>query len=116
MSKTKLLSGAIAVLLITGAAGVALASAGKDDESQEVRAVAQAKVSMTDAIRTAEQQAGGRAVDASFDDESGHALYEVEVLNGATVHNVYVDAQTGKVAKVTQGDQGDNDEERGERE
>ncbi len=115
MKKVKLLSAAIAALLITGAAGVALAATSKDDESQEARAVAQAKIGMTDAIRTAEQQAGGRAVDASFDDESGYGLYEIEVLKGTTVNNVYVDSQTGKVTKVTQGDQDDNDSERGER-
>lgn len=113
MSKTKLLSGAIAVLLILGAAGVALASVDKEDESQDLRAAAQAKISISDAIRTAEQQAGGRAIDATFGKESGQPQYEVEVLTGGAVHNVYVDAQTGKVTKVAQGE---NDEAGGERE
>lgn len=37
MKKAKLLSAAIAALLITGAAGVALAAAGKDDEASDTR-------------------------------------------------------------------------------
>lgn len=37
MKKVKLLSAAIAALLITGAAGVALAAAGKDDEASDAR-------------------------------------------------------------------------------
>lgn len=104
------LAASAAILLVGGIAGTAFAFAEKNDEAQEAQALAQAKVTLVEAIQIAEKRAGGRGIDASLDDESGFKLYEVEVLTGGNVENVRIDAQTGKVAKVTHDDMGDNDE------
>ena len=68
---------ALAGLFATGAlAGTAFAAG--DDEAQEAKALQGAKVTLSQAIATAEQQTGGKAFDAGVDTEHGATRIAVE--------------------------------------
>src|ERR1700719_2988827 len=54
-------------------------------------------VTMSQAIATAEQQAGGKATRAKLENETGKLLYEVKVAGKDKVTEVKVDATDGKV-------------------
>ena len=56
-----------------------------------------ATVTMSQAIATAEQQAGGRATKAKLENETGKLLYEIKVAGKDKTTEVKVDAQDGKV-------------------
>ncbi|MCF6112168.1 PepSY domain-containing protein [Mesorhizobium muleiense] len=77
----------------------------------EMQAALAAKVSMMQAIQSAESQSGGRAMEAVFSDENGNPGYEVSIVttDGAE-HNLVVDASTGNVAKATQAAENENDD------
>lgn len=80
-----------AVVLVT--AFVTQAHAGSD----ELKAASQAKISLVKAIEAAEAHQGGRAIEASIDDDSFTPTYEVSVAHDAKLYDVQVDAVTGKV-------------------
>ena len=56
-----------------------------------------ATVTMSQAIATAEQQAGGKATHAKLENETGKLLYEIKVAGKDKVTEVKVDATDGKV-------------------
>ncbi len=86
---------AVAALLAAGAvAGTAIAA---DNEDQEATALQGAKVSLTQAIATAEQQTGGKAYDAGVDAKGGQARIVVETNGPSGVQTVSIDAQSGQV-------------------
>ncbi len=89
-----------AIALVPAVTGGVLA----DDE---VAAMLQAKVTLTEAIGTAEKEAGGRAINAGIDDNGGTLLIRVVVARSDSVRKVLIDAQTGSVVKMT----AKNDEE-----
>ncbi len=80
-----------AVLLVTAFATNALA------DSQDIKAAAQAKISLVQAIEAAEKHQGGKAIDASIDDDSFSPTYEVSVVKDAKLYDVRVDAVSGSV-------------------
>src|ERR1700675_5128505 len=59
--------------------------------------LSKAQVTMSQAIATAEQQAGGRATRAKLENEKGKLLYEVKVAGKDKATEVQIDAQDGKV-------------------
>ena len=61
------------------------------------RVPSKATVTMSQAIATAEQQAGGKATRAKLENETGKLLYEIKVAGKDKVTEVKVDAQDGKV-------------------
>ncbi|WP_406103934.1 PepSY domain-containing protein [Streptomyces sp. NBC_01003] len=78
----------------TGSTG----SAGHDDDRTErVTELKTAKVTASDAIAAALKSVPGTAVSAELDDENDRVVWEVEVLNGTTWHDVLVDPASGKV-------------------
>jgi len=85
--------GLIAVLLAATGIG---AYAAKDMEN-EAAALAQAKVSITQAIATAEQHANGKATRAELEQSKVGLTYDVEVVSGTKVFDVKVDADKGTV-------------------
>ena len=93
------------IAVLGGAAGVAHA----DDklDSAEMATLMAAKTSLAQAIAIAEKETGGKAIDAGFDSEDGATTLEVEVLKDKNVSKVIVDAETGKVVKVTVADAAD---------
>ncbi len=97
MDTKTLASLTLAGLLAAGSlTGTALA-AGGSDEQQEATALNGAKVTLPQAIATAEQQTGGRAYDAGVDLKGGAARIAVETNGPKGVQTVIVDAHSGKV-------------------
>lgn len=87
---------ALAGLLVAGTfAGAALATGG--DEDREATALQGAKVSLVEAITTAEQQTGGRAYDAGVSLKDGQTRITVETNGPKGVQTVAIDAQSGQV-------------------
>ena len=76
------------------AASVALARGEHDLAPGDV---SKATVTMSQAVATAEQQAGGKATRAKLENETGKLLYEVKVASKDKVTEVKVDATDGKV-------------------
>lgn len=106
MNTKTLASLALAGLLATGAlAGTALAAG--SDEQQEATALQNAKVTLSQAIATAEQQTGGKAYDAGVDLKGGVARIAVETNGPKGVQTVIVNAQTGKVVGTHAGAEAD---------
>src|SRR6202051_504804 len=94
-SKRALVAGA----LIAFATGVTAASAAlaMGEHNRPPVDVTKATVTMSQAVATAEQQAGGKATHAKLENETGKLLYEVKVTGKDKVTEVKVDAQDGKV-------------------
>lgn len=95
-----------------GAAGAALAKENKDQATNEAQVMQNAKITMQQAIATAEQAVGGKAVGSGIDDENGVVTFEVEVMKDGAQHKVLIDTQTGKITKqalASADDEGDGD-------
>jgi uncharacterized membrane protein YkoI len=109
MSRPKLLNLAIAGVLAVGALGGAGAAYARNNHRQtnEAAIMANAKVTMAQAIAAAERQVGGKAVATGIEDQDGTVFWEVEVLKDNQRQKVLVDPQTGNVVKTVLGD---NDE------
>ena len=102
MLSTKTMPAALAALVILGAAP-AVAAAHEHEDQAELAALQNAKVSLTDAIRTAEQQVSGKALDAGLENHDGKLRYEVKVLKDGAVQKVMVDAQSGQIVTASAG-------------
>lgn len=62
---------------------------------------AQARVSMIDAIKTAEQAKPGKAVEVNMGKDDGRVVYKIEIVDAnKKTHKVYVDAVDGKVHEI----------------
>ena len=90
---------------------------GSEVQIDETQAIMNAKISIGDAIRAAEAEGKGKAVDSGLNDENGVVSYQVEVVavDGKRT-DVFVDLQTGKVIKTADAgaDEGDEQAEGGE--
>ena len=109
MYKKRILPIALAALVATSAAGGLAFAQERRDAGNDAAAIANAKVTLQQAIATAEQQAGGRAVSADIEQERGVTQIEVEVAGPQGVKTVMVDAQSGQVTATRDADQGEND-------
>ena len=72
--------------------------------SSEAVSAMQSKISLTQAINIAKQNAKGDLVSAAFDydDDDATSKYEVEFVGNGTSYEVKIDANTGKVFKTKQ--------------
>ena len=59
-----------------------------------------AQTTLTGAIAAAEQQAGGKAVEAGYESENGRLQLNVAVAKDNAVRDVKIDSATGKVVKI----------------
>lgn len=101
-----LLKAILALSLVTSTAvSVAQAGESKEKETQELKLFSQAKISLTDAIKAAEQKTGGKALEAVLNDESKTVQFEIEILKDSKLHDVIVDGKTGNVLKVSLNDE-----------
>jgi uncharacterized membrane protein YkoI len=85
----------LAATAVAGVTGAAATAARADQEKLDL--FLQAKVMLTQAIATAEQHLGGRAIGAKLDDDSFKPAYEVTVVKDNRVYDVQVDAVTNAV-------------------
>ncbi len=105
MSRNKAVIAATILALGAGTAAYA-----KNNGNDAVSDLAQAKVTLVQAVAAAEQHAGGRATKAELERHKGKLAFEVEVVKGAAVSNVMVDAADGKVLAAS-ADRDDHDGE-----
>lgn len=109
------------ILAALGVAGITLSlfipahaeeNAGSGESRvNETQALMNAKISIADAIRAAELEGKGKAVDSGLNDENGVVSYQVEVVaQDGTRTDVFVDLQTGKVLKIAAADSGDGEQ------
>ena len=96
----------VATVLVSTAA---MAYAAKTMENDATN-IAQAKIPMTQAITVAEQHANGKAARAEYEQTKGGWAYDVEVISGAKVFDVRVDADKGTVISSVE-DRADHDDE-----
>jgi uncharacterized membrane protein YkoI len=111
MNRTKLVTLAMASVLTAGALGLAGAAHARNNDARtnEAAFIANAKVTMAEAIATAEQQTGGKAVGTGIEDEDGTVLLEVQVLKDNQRHTVLIDPQSGQVVKAAMEDDEQNE-------
>ena len=93
------------VIMTITATNMAQAAESKEKEAKELKLFSQAKISLTDAIKAAEQKTGGKAMEAEVDDKSNTVQFEIEVLKDGKIHEVIVDGKSGKVLKVSLDDE-----------
>ena len=76
-------------------------------EQQEAIALKGAKVSLIQAITTAEQRTGGQAYDAGADVGGGAVRIAVETNGPGGIKTVTIDARTGKIVSTHAGGEAD---------
>lgn len=99
---------ALITLTIAGVGATAIAAPTTNTKaltgSSEAVSAMQSKISLTQAIAIAKQNAKGDLVSAEFDydDDDATSEYEVELVANGTSYEVKIDANTGKVLKTKQ--------------
>lgn len=102
-SKFSLLVAAIA------AAGT-VAYAAQGGMENDALSITKAKIPLTQAVTTAEQHINGRASRAEYENSKQGWVYDVEVVSGAKVFDVRVDADKGTVISSAE-DKADRDDD-----
>jgi len=104
---------AVAAAALIGAAGFAIAEK-MDTQENDALAVTKATVTLLQAVATAEQSANGKAARAEFEQDKKGPHYEVEIVSGAKVYDVNVDAASGKVLSSVEdrNDKGEKDDDK----
>lgn len=87
----------IKTMMATATALAMLSGAAYAVDVSDIRLLNETKISLSDAIAAAEKHQGGRAIDASLDDDSFKPAYEVTVVVDNRVFDVQVDGVTGGV-------------------
>lgn len=67
------------------------------DDKAQVGVLDRVKTLLPDAIRAAEQQGNGKAINGSLEQRNGKLLYEIEIVTDSTVRAVTADALTGRM-------------------
>lgn len=93
--------------------GFAHADQSTDQDNRDLKALASMKVTLPQAIKTAEEQVGGQAVSADISQKGGTTSIAVEVAGASGVKTVLVNAQTGQVTGTADPEH-DEDNEEGE--
>ncbi|MBL1262747.1 PepSY domain-containing protein [Candidatus Methylomicrobium oryzae] len=102
MKRNHLLISVTAAILAVAAIGAeAQAEDSRGEEAKELHLFNQAAISLSDAIKAAEQKTGGKVLEAELDDDSSTPQFEVEVVKDGRIHEVLVDGKTGAVLKVS---------------
>lgn len=115
MLTKKLVAGLVLFPLVAGIISPAFAE-GKSETGEsnvnETQALMNAKISIGDAIKTAETEGKGKAVDSGISDENGEVSYQVEVVaQDGKRTDIFVDLQTGKVLKMAAAEVGGDNED-----
>lgn len=86
--------------LIGLGAGLMLTTGMAFADSEDLRAMAKAKITLIEAIESAESSEGGKAFEAGIDDDSFQPEFEVSISRDGRVYDVRVNAETGEVIGV----------------
>jgi uncharacterized membrane protein YkoI len=100
----------ITIISVTLATVGAIALAAKTMANDELMAPI-AKISLIQAIVTAEQQASGKATRAEYEQNKTGWAYDVEVISAGKVFDIRVDADKGTVISSVE-DKADRDDHR----
>lgn len=98
---------AIAGALLAASGIAAYATTGMENDAAALPAT---KISLSQAVAAAEQQANGRATRAELEHTRSGIVIDVEVLSGAKVFDVRVDADKGTVISSAE-DKADHDDD-----
>jgi uncharacterized membrane protein YkoI len=109
---TKLSALALAVAIAATGAVAYAANSGNETEN-DATTILKANIPLTQAITVAEQHANGKASRAEYENSKQGRVYDVEVVSGAKVFDVRVDADKGTVISSTE-DKADRGDERDE--
>jgi uncharacterized membrane protein YkoI len=85
------------VAVITGMGAIGWPTTALADDCREIRALAKTQISLMEAISAAEMHQGGRAYDASLDDDRFGPEYEVDVIADGRSYEVRVDGISGEI-------------------
>ena len=102
----------LAVAAAIGAVGT-IAYAANGGVENDAIAINKAKISLVQAVTVAEQHANGKASQAAFENSKQGWVYDVEVVSGAKVFDVRVDADKGTVISSAK-DKADRDDDHDE--
>jgi uncharacterized membrane protein YkoI len=111
--KQRIAIAAVSGAVVAAAAAAAAYAAGPNEN--DALAVSSAKISLSQAVAAAEQKVSGKAAKAEFEQaKGGRWVYDVEVVSGAKVFDVSVDADTGNVIASVE-DKNDRDDDHDEK-
>jgi len=100
----------LSLLAITIAAIGTVAFAAQSRMENDAMTITRAKTPLAQAVTTAEQHANGKATRAEYENTKQGWVYDVEVVSGAKVFDVRVDADKGTVISSAE-DKADRDNE-----
>ncbi len=86
-----------AAAIVAAAGSSALAYASTHSTRNDANAIEHASISLSQAIKAAEQHVDGKATHARYDGSGHDGVYDVEVKGKRKVYDVTVNAQDGKV-------------------
>ena len=104
---SKPLKGVLAAVALVTAAAIAYGAGSGENDALSVTS---AKISLIQATTAAEQHVHGKAARAEYEKSKGKWVFDVEVVSGAKVFDVKVDANSGTVLGATE-DKTDHDDE-----
>jgi uncharacterized membrane protein YkoI len=105
MKRTRL---AAAALIAAASAAIALAAAPRHPNQDDL-AIASARISLSDAIAVAERHVGGIAAKAEYEKHDGRWTFDVDVLKGNAVTEVWVSPDDGSILSAKP--EGDDDDD-----
>lgn len=97
-------------LLVLALAAVGSAAYAAQTVEDDAMAIAKAKIPLAQAVTVAEQHANGKAARAEYEKSRQGWVYDVEVVSGAKVFDVKVDADKGTVISSAE-DKADRDDD-----
>ena len=98
------------LLAVAIAAAGTVAYAATGSMENDAIAIAKAKIPLAQAVSVAEQHANGKAARAEYENSKQGWAYDVEVVSGAKVFDVKVDADKGTVISSAE-DKADRDDD-----
>lgn len=110
MNRKMLAPLAFAAILSAGAAGSAVIAHAGEAEGSDAAALANAKITLGQAIAAAEQRVGGKAIDAGVENQNGTVSIAVDVAGKQGVKTVLFDPATGQITATRPANNADNGE------
>ena len=110
MKRKILIPALIMAASVATAGGLVYAQQSGVKQNDAMTDLAKARISLVQAVTTAEQYTGGKASHAELENENGRLVYGVEVSDNTKTTDVKVDATDGSVVSA-QADQADEKSE-----